>query len=284
MNIKKTLSKFNNFSSKKKLFCVLFGFGFVGVSTISLNAYELILHPPKQPWFFKGFLHVHDKQSVRRGFQVYQQVCASCHSVKDYCFRHLNETFCTSEEAKDIAAEAIVTDGPDNKGNMFTRPGKLFDALPLPYANDNAAKAANNGALPPDLSHIVLAREGGEDYVFSLLTGYCDPPPGEEVDEGMYYNPYFVGGKLSMEPPLSDSRIEYDDGTVPSKSQLAKDVVTFLSYLGNRRHEDRNRMGLKFLLVTPLILPMVFYIMKLKWSVLQTRKLIFVKPTKKPRY
>jgi len=188
----------------------------------------------------------------------------------------------TEEEAKAEAEEVQVVDGPDENGEMFERPGKLSDKFPNPYANEEAAKAANNGALPPDLSFITSARHGGEDYVFSLLTGYCDPPAGVEVREGMHYNPFFPGGAISMARSIYNDSIEYEDGTPPTASQLAKDVVTFLRWSAEPEHDDRKRMGIKMLMIGSFLILVAFYYKRHKWTVLKTRKIAF-KPRQPPQ-
>merc|ERR1712122_328978 len=138
---------------------------------------DLSIHPPKLPWNHKGYMDSLDHESIRRGYQVYKQVCSACHSMKYLAYRNLVDIAYTEDEAKAEASEVQVLDGPDENGEMFERPGKLSDYFPRPYPNDAAAAAANNGAIPPDLSYITLARHGGEDYVYHLLTSYCDPRP-----------------------------------------------------------------------------------------------------------
>ncbi|CDR19065.1 unnamed protein product [Oncorhynchus mykiss] len=160
-------------------------------------------------------------------------------------FRNLVGVSHTEAEVKVLAEEIEVVDGPDESGEMFTRPGKLSDYFPKPYPNPEAARAANGGALPPDLSYIVNARHGGEDYVFSLLTGYCEPPAGVEVREGLYYNPYFPGQAIGMAPPIYNEVLEFEDGTPATMSQVAKDVCTFLRWAAEPEHDQRKRMGLK---------------------------------------
>uniref|UniRef100_A0A8C7X4W8 Cytochrome c-1 n=1 Tax=Oryzias sinensis TaxID=183150 RepID=A0A8C7X4W8_9TELE len=177
----------------------------------SVKASDLELHPPNYPWSHAGPLSALDHSSIRRGYQVYKQVCSACHSMEYLAFRNLVGVSHTEDEMKAIAEEVEVVDGPDENGEMFTRPGKLSDYFPKPYANPEAARAANNGALPPDLSYIVNARHGGEDYVFSLLTGYCEPPAGVSVREGLYYNPYFPGQAIGMAPPIYNEILEYED-------------------------------------------------------------------------
>merc|ERR1712170_336592 len=204
----------------------------LGVSLqMSVSADDLVLHPPSLPWDHHGIFSALDHASARRGYFVYKQVCAACHSMKYVTYRELAGTIMTTEEAKREAEEVMVRDGPDDNGDYFDRPGKLADKFPDPYPNAEAAKAANNGALPPDLTYIIRAREGGEDYIFSLLTVYCEPPAGYEPQEGLHFNPYFAGGAISMAQALYNEIIEYEDGTPATQSQLAKDVTTFLSVL-----------------------------------------------------
>ena len=186
-----------------------------------------------------------DHESVRRGYQVYKQVCSACHSMRYLAYRNLVDIAYTEDEAKAEASEIQVLDGPDENGEMFERPGKLSDYFPKPYPNDAAAAAANNGAIPPDLSYIALARHGGEDYIYHLLTSYCDPPAGVELREGQHFNPYFQGGAIGMAPPLYNEVIEYEDGTPATQSQLAKDVCTFLVWAGSPEHDMRKKIGLK---------------------------------------
>ncbi|WFC99306.1 cytochrome c1 [Malassezia yamatoensis] len=186
------------------------------------------LHPPAYPWPSAGLLDTFDHASIRRGFQVYQEVCASCHSLERIAWRNLVGVSHTVDEVKEMAGEVEYTDGPNDDGDMFQRPGKLADYIPSPYANEEAARVANAGALPPDLSLIVKARHGGADYVFSLLTGYVDPPAGFKVQEGLNYNPFFPGTQLAMARVLFDGLVEYQDGTPATTSQMAKDVVSFL--------------------------------------------------------
>eukprot|EP00834_Sanchytrium_tribonematis_P003345 NODE_126_length_17250_cov_2.558743.p12 type:complete len:203 gc:universal NODE_126_length_17250_cov_2.558743:10943-11551(+) len=170
------------------------------------------LHPTTFPWSHKGPLSGFDHFSIRRGFQVYQEVCSSCHSLERLAFRNLVGVSHTLEEAKGLAEAIEVEDGPNDEGEMYMRPGKLSDYIPSPYPNEQAARAANAGAYPPDLSLIVKARHGGENYVYSLLTGYNDPPAGVEVREGLHYNPYFPGGAIGMAQNIYDEVVEFEDG------------------------------------------------------------------------
>ncbi|XP_005986790.1 cytochrome c1, heme protein, mitochondrial [Latimeria chalumnae] len=244
----------------------------------SVKADDLELHPPVYPWSHSGLLSSLDHASVRRGYQVYKQVCAACHGMEYLAFRNLIGVSHTEEEAKTLAEEIEVLDGPDETGEMFTRPGKLSDYFPKPYPNSESARLANNGSLPPDLSYIVNARHGGENYVFSLLTGYCDPPAGIDIREGLYYNPYFPGQAIGMAPPIYDEILEYDDGTPATMSQVAKDVCTFLRWAAEPEHDQRKRMGLKMLMFSAILIPLLYYMKRHRWSVLKSRKIAYRPP------
>ncbi|XP_064640518.1 cytochrome c1, heme protein, mitochondrial-like [Lineus longissimus] len=275
------LSTVRNLSKGKKI-----ALGALGVATaggvgvvVSLNqavhARDLMLHPPSFPWSHNGWFSALDHGSIRRGFQVYKQVCAACHSMDYLCYRNLVGVSHSEDEAKAEAEEVLVMDGPNEEGHMFERPGKLSDKFPKPYANDEAARSANNGALPPDLSYIALARHGGEDYIFSLLTGYCDPPEGVKMAEEQHYNPYFPGGAIGMAQALYNEIIEYDDGTPATQSQLAKDVTVFLKWAGEPEHDERKKLGLKCLMFFPILCALTYYMKRHKWSTLKTRKLAY---------
>jgi len=177
-----------------------------------------------------GLLSSYDCASLRRGFQVYRQVCATCHSIERIHYRELVGVTHSTEELLEMASEVDVVDGPNDEGEMFERPGKLADPLPSPYANEEQGRLANGGAYPPDLSLMVKSRHAGQDNLFSLLTGYCEPPAGKALMPGLYYNPYFPGGMIAMPPPLNDDGVEYEDGTPATISQQARDVVQFLNW------------------------------------------------------
>jgi len=234
--------------------------------------------PPKLTWPHSGLFNSYDHHSIRRGYQVYKQVCAACHSMKYLAYRNLVDVIYSEDEAKAEAEEAQVKDGPDDKGNMFERPGKLSDLFPSPYPNEQAAKAANNGAAPPDLSFITSARNGGENYVFHLLTGYCDPPGGVSGDEGQYYNPYMAGGWIAMAPPLYNEVIEYDDGTPASMSQLAKDVCCFLRWASEPEFDYRKKIGLQAMFICAGLCGISYYMKRHKWSVLKSKKIAYYNP------
>ncbi|CAF1099900.1 unnamed protein product [Adineta steineri] len=233
------------------------------------------------PWSFRGPFDSLDHGSVRRGFEVYKQVCAACHSLKFVAYRHLVGVTHTEEEAKTIAAQDQITDGPDDQGNMFQRPGKLTDYLPSPYPNDKAAKAGNAGALPPDLSLISLGREDGCNYIFNLLTGYQDPPAGVKGEPNLHYNPYFSGGWIAMAKQLYDDQLEYSDGTKATEAQLAKDVTEFLKWTAERDHDERKKLAIKAVLIFVPLVFISYHWKRVKWASLKSRKIAFYRPKPK---
>jgi ubiquinol-cytochrome c reductase cytochrome c1 subunit len=235
------------------------------------------VHAAHYPWYHDGFFNTLDHQSVRRGYEVYKQVCAACHSMKYTSYRHLVGVSHTEDEAKAEAAEAQIPDGPNEQGDMFTRPGKLSDTFPNPYRNDEEAKAANNGALPPDLSLMAFARKGGANYIFSLLTGYCDPPAGVEAKD-LHYNPYFPGNWINMRKALYDEIIEYSDGTPASLSQLAKDVTEFLRWSAEKSHDEKKKLLLKTVLFFPPLIVLFYYYKRRVFSVLKSKKIQWISP------
>jgi ubiquinol-cytochrome c reductase cytochrome c1 subunit len=199
-------------------------------------------------WPHAGLFGTFDRAALQRGFQVYQNVCQACHSLKYLAFRNLEALGYSEDEVKAIAAQYQVQDGPNDSGEMFERPGRPSDHKPGPYQNLQEARAANGGALPPDLSLITKAREGHEDYLYSLLTGYVDPPEGVIVPEGMQYNLYYPGHMIAMPPPLQPDIVTYEDGTPATVEQTAHDVTQFLAWIAEPKLEERKQMGLKVML------------------------------------
>ncbi|KAF6264543.1 cytochrome c1 [Scenedesmus sp. NREL 46B-D3] len=226
------------------------------------------------PWSHEGMTESYDHAAIRRGFQVYQQVCAACHSMEYIHYRDLVGVCYTEEEAKAMAAEVEVEDGPNDEGEMFERPGRLSDPLPRPYANEQGARYANGGAYPPDLSLITNARPNGQNYLFSLLLGYKEPPAGVSVREGLYYNPYFPGGAIAMPRMLADGGVEYDDGTPSNSSQQAKDVTTFLAWAASPEQDERKLMGIKAMTLIAVMWAYAVYQKRLRWSTLKSRKVV----------
>lgn len=233
------------------------------------------IHAPEHPWFHQRLLGALDAKAIRRGHQVYAQVCATCHSLDRIAFRNFVGVVYDEETAKKLAEEKEYEDGPDESGEMFERPGKLSDHLPAPYANEEQARFANGGAFPPDLSLMAKARHDGANYIFALLTGYRDAPYGVTIAEGQYYNPYFPGGKIGMGRQLFDGGVEYDDGTPASTSQMAKDVAEFLVWTAEPDHNDRRRMGLKWMVFMTVLLGMTAYYKRFRWSPVKNRKITY---------
>ena len=240
---------------------------FVGVS-FSSNSAEKVEYL-KTDWSFKGLFGKFDRVSLQRGYQVYTEVCASCHSMKYLSYRNLAEKGgpeFSEAEVKAIAASFEVTDGPNADGEMFQRPGKLSDKFVMPYENVKAAQAANGGAYPPDMSVLVKARGGGVDYIYSLLQGYEDAPSGMTLDEGVHYNKFMYGNKIRMAAPLSDGLIEYGDGTEATVEQMSKDVTTFLMWAAEPHLEARHQMGFKAIVYLIILTILVYFSMKKIWS------------------
>lgn len=223
-------------------------------------------HPKQLKWNFDGFFGSIDRQSAQRGFQVYKEVCSSCHGLKLVAYRNLEEIGFSSDEVKQIAAEYEVTDGPDDDGEMFDRPALPQDRFVGPFANEKAARASNGGALPPDLSLIVKARLDGANYIYSLITGYEEAPEHFEMAEGKYYNPYFEGRQISMPAPIGDDeQVEYEDGTYPSKEQMAIDVVNFLQWAAEPETEARKKMGVRTMLFLLILFAILIAAKKAVW-------------------
>ena len=220
-------------------------------------------------WTFKGLLGKFDRASLQRGYQVYTEVCAACHSMKYISYRNLMEKGgpeFSEAQVKAIAASFDVTDGPNADGEMFSRPARLSDKFPMPYPNEKAAQAANGGAYPPDMSVLAKARKGGVDYLYSVLLGYEDPPAGITLDEGVYYNKFMYGNKIKMPKVLEDDLIEYSDGTPVTEEQMAKDVVTFLMWSAEPHLETRHKMGFRAIIYLIILTVLVYFSMKKIWS------------------
>ena len=250
-----------------------FGLTLAMSHTQESSASSSALHAPEVPFNHKGIFESFDTASIRRGLMVYQNVCAACHSLHYLHFRQLVGVTHTEEQAKALAAKAEIIDGPNEKGEMFTRPGRLTDPFPKPYPNEEAARYANNGGLPHDLTLMVKARHGGEDYLFALLTGYGPAPAGISVRRGLYYNPYFPGGLISMPPPLADGQVDYPDGTPNTQSQLAKDVITFLAWVAEPTQDERKLFGLKACFMTLLAMGLTGYYKRWRWNAVKTQKI-----------
>jgi len=247
--------------------------GYGVYSPVAAN--DEVLEAPQYPWNHNGMFQKLDARAIRRGYTVYKNVCAACHSMKFIAYRNLVNVAFSEDEAKVLAADSEVEDGPNDEGEMFTRPGRLSDYFPSPYPNEEAARYANNGALPPDLSCVVKAREGHEDYIFALLTGYRDPPEGVHLREGLHYNPYFNGGGIAMARALYDGGVDYEDGTPATTSQMAKDVTTFLLWASNPEHDFKKQWGSQAVITLSILLAFIVYWKRFKFSTLKYRRLVF---------
>ena len=228
----------------------------------------------KVDWSFKGYLGKFDRASLQRGYQVYTEVCASCHSMSYLSYRNLSEKGgpeFSIEQAKAIAANFEVTDGPNDDGDMFTRPARLADKFVNPYRNVKEAMSLNGGAYPPDMSVLVKARSGGANYIYSLLLGYEDPPNGMTLDDGVYYNKYMYGKMIKMAKPLSDGLLEYNDGTEATEEQMSKDVVTFLAWAAEPHLEARHKIGFKAIMYLIILTLLVYLSMKRLWSRIESK-------------
>jgi len=229
---------------KKIIIKITFGFLFLTSYGFSAEIHEP-LHPD---WSFEGPFGIYERASLQRGYQVYTEVCSGCHSMDLLSYRNLIEEGgpeFSKEQAKAMAAMFEVEDGPNEDGEMYMRPAILSDYFVSPWENKQQARVANGGAYPPDLSVIVKAREGGADYIYSLLIGYEDPPSDMEIDDGVYYNIYAKGEKIAMPQPLYEDGVEYTDGTVATPEQMAHDVTMFLTWAAEPKLEARKRIGFK---------------------------------------
>ncbi len=233
--------------------------------------------PEHHHWHHAGVFGKFDQAQLQRGWQVYREVCASCHGMQYISFRHLGQEggpFYDEEHpvptdnpvVRAIAAEWIVQDGPDDVGDMFERPGLPTDRILWPYANEQAARASNGGALPPDLSVITKARHYGADYVRSLLLGYREAPAGEAPRAGLYYNPWFSGGQIAMAPQLIEGRLDYAEGQpLATPEQMAEDVSAFLTWAAEPQQIQRKQMGFQVVIYLGLLSVLLWLAYKQVW-------------------
>jgi len=234
------------------------------VLIVSATAQEVTL--PNERWTFESALGGFDLASAQRGFQVYQQVCSNCHSMKFLHFRDLSGIGLNAEQIKAVAASFTVPLGLNDEGQPKEGPGLPSSQFRSPFSNDKAAAAANNGGIPPDLSLIVNAREGGPNYIYGLLTGYSDPPPGFNIVEGTYYNKVFPGHQIKMPQPLQDGTVTSADGSPNTVSQQARDVVTFLAWAANPEMVERKQMGVKWVLFLAIMTGLTYAVKRKVWS------------------
>ena len=225
-----------------------------------------VTKPPQQEWSFNGMFGTFNRPSAQRGLQVYREVCSGCHSLKQIHFRQLSGIGYKDAQIKAMAAEIDVTDGPNDEGDMFERAGIPADRFPMPFENEKAAAAANNGKAPPDLTLMTKARFNGPDYLYALLTGYKDPPSDFEMPEGGNYNTYYAGNVIAMASPLADGSVEYQDGTKATTAQMARDVTVFLSWTAEPELEERKAMGIKVLLFLIILTGLLYAVKKKVWE------------------
>ena len=264
--------------------------GLVIASTAAFSAAYPINKPREQDWSFAGPFGTYDRGQLQRGFKVYVEVCAACHSLERVAFRNLEALGFSEDQIKGLIEERgyEVEDGPNADGEMFTRPATLADRKPGPYPNREASIAANGGAYPPDFSLLAKARgvergfplfvfdiftqyaEGGPDYIYSLLTGYTDeiPEPYQgQIADGQYFNPYFIAGPaLAMAPPLVDDIVEYDDGTPATVDQMSKDVAAFMMWAAEPKLEERKQLGFQVVIFLLVFAALLYVSKKQIWS------------------
>lgn len=221
---------------------------------------------PNVNWSWNGIFGTVDLAAAQRGFQVYSQICSNCHSMRSLHYRDLAGIGFTPAEVKAIAAAVTVPKGVDDQGNPVQGPAAPADQFRSPFPNEEAAKAANNGAAPPDLSVIVNAREGHANYVYGILTGFVTPPPGVKVPNGLYYNKQFPGHMIHMPPPLQADAVTYADGTKATLDQEAHDVVTFLQWTANPEMTERKRIGARVILFLLLMTGLTYAVKRKIWS------------------
>lgn len=229
-------------------------------------------HAPEHvDWSFAGPFGTYDRNQLKRGFQVYKEVCSACHGLKYVAFRNLGDPGgpeFSEAEVKALAASVEVPTIDGESGEATTRKGIPADHFPSPFPNDIAAKAANNGAIPPDLSLIARGRPHGPDYVHALLTGYEETAPADvSVPEGAHYNPYMAGGVIAMPPPLTgDGQVDYAEQGVPETvDQYSKDVSAFLMWAADPKMEVRKRIGLGTIIFLSILSVLMFLSYRRVW-------------------
>jgi cytochrome c1 len=260
----------------------------LATSVSGASAFAEDLTQPASPesvhWSFEGPFGLYDQAQLQRGFQVYKEVCSSCHSLNRVSFNDLvsggeggvpgGTGMFTMAQAKAIAASYKVPAGPNDKGETtdasgqpLMRAGILADHFPAPFANEEAARTANGGALPPDQSLLVKARDGGPQYIYSIVVGDgTHAPAGFKVTNGKYYDPYFAGRNIGMPPPLRDDSVTYTDGTKATVDNEAKDVVAFLSWASEPKLEERHQLGFGVMLFMILLSGMLYLSYRKLWK------------------
>jgi ubiquinol-cytochrome c reductase cytochrome c1 subunit len=221
---------------------------------------------PDVRFTFDGLFGTFDRGQLQRGFQVYKEVCAACHAMRQLSYRNLLEIGLTEAQVRNIAAQFQVVDGPNDNGEMFERPARLSDRFRRPFPNEQAARAANNGAYPPDLSVMVKARHNGADYLHALLTGYQDPPAGFNLMDGMNYNAYFPGYQIAMPNVLNPGQLEFADGTEATVANMARDVTAFLAWAAEPELEQRRAMGVRIIIFLIILGGLTYAVKRKVWA------------------
>lgn len=263
-DMKKQMSSVQSLMRGAALAVAIFSAGMV-----SALAEGDVEHPKDQSWSWEGLFGHFDRTDLQHGFQVYMEVCASCHGLDLLAYRNLGDPGgpgFSEAEVKAIAANVIVEGTPDELGDPTERPALPSDRFKNPYPNEQAARGSNGGALPPDLSVIIKARGNGADYVYSILTGYEEAPEDMELREGLYYNPYVSGRSIAMAEQLADGLLEYSDGSEPSAHQMTRDVVTFLAWAAEPKLEARKRTGFQVLLYLIVFAGLMYLVKKKVWQ------------------
>jgi len=238
-------------------------------SSLSYGAGEKLDYP-KLDWSFLGLTGTFDRASQQRGLQVYKEVCSGCHGLRLLAYRNLKAIGYNDDEIKAFASENSV-DSFNDDGEVVEREARPSDKFVSPYPNEQAARAANGGAYPPDLSLIIKARSDGANYLHALLTGYVDAPAEQKVPDGMYFNKYYPGKLIGMPQPLYEDGVEYADGTKATPDQMAKDVTAFLAWASEPEMEDRKRLGISVILFLLVLTILSYLAMKQIWAPIKNR-------------
>ena len=238
-------------------------------SSLSYGAGEKLDYP-KLDWSFLGLTGTFDRASQQRGLQVYKEVCSGCHGLRLLAYRNLKAIGYNDDEIKAFASENSVNSFNDD-GEVVEREARASDKFVSPYPNEQAARAANGGAYPPDLSLIIKARSDGANYLHALLTGYVDAPAEQKVPDGMYFNKYYPGKLIGMPQPLYEDGVEYADGTKATPNQMAKDVTAFLAWASEPEMEDRKRLGISVILFLLVLTILSYLAMKQIWAPIKNR-------------
>ncbi len=234
-------------------------------SAEALAAEKEVAHPTAQNWSWQGPFGKFDQQQLQRGFQIYKEVCSACHGLQYLSYRNLGDLGYSKAQIKTIASEYEITDSVDDEGEPVTRPARPADRFVAPFANDQAARAANGGSLPPDLTLMAEARANGSNYIHALLVGYQEAPEGTLLNPGQYYNPFFPGSAIAMAPPLAEGQVSYADGSPETVDQYARDVTAFLTWAAEPNLETRKKTGFQVMIVLFMFLILTILVKRRTW-------------------